>query len=62
MDHNSVPIGFGYVLNQNTAAMNRYAQLTDFEKQDVIQKAQDVRSEMEMYQLVATLANGTYHI
>ena len=59
MDFYNVPIGFGLALSTNTAAMNRYAHLTEVEKQDVLNKACNVRSEREMYSLVASLANGT---
>lgn len=58
MDFKQVPIGFGLALSANTAAMNRYAQLEETEKQDILNKAHNVRSEEEMYALVATLANG----
>ena len=53
-----VPIGFGLALSANTAAMNRYAHLTESQKQDILNKAHNVRSEKEMYSLVANLANG----
>ena len=59
MDFYNVPIGFGLALSANTAAMNRYAHLTESEKQDILNKAHNVRSEKEMYTLVASLANGT---
>ena len=59
MDFYKVPIGFGMALAQNTAAMNRYAQMTEQEKQDLINRAHNVRSEREMYNLVASLANGS---
>lgn len=58
MDFQEVPIGFGFALNQNTAAMNRYAQLDEQQKQEVLDKAHQVHSEQEMYNLVAELANG----
>ena len=58
MDFYKVPIGFGMALAQNTAAMNRYAHLTEAQKQDILNKAHNVRSEKEMYSLVANLANG----
>ena len=58
MDFYKVPIGFGMALAQNTAAMNHYAHLTEEQKQDVLNRAHNVRSEMEMYTLVASLANG----
>lgn len=58
MDFYQVPIGFGLALSANTAAMNRYAHLSESQKQDIINKAHNVRSDEEMYALVATLANG----
>lgn len=59
MDFYKVPIGFGMALAQNTTAMTRYAHLTESQKQDILNKAHNVRSEKEMYALVASLANGT---
>ena len=58
MDYQKVPIGFGFMLSQNTAAMNRYAHLNEQQKQEVLDKAHQVHSEQEMYNLVAELANG----
>lgn len=58
MDFASVPIGFGLALSSNTAAMNHYAHLPEEKKQEVLNKAHNIRSEMEMYTLVASLANG----
>ena len=59
MNFYKVPIGFGLALSANTAAMNRYAHLSESQKQDILNKAHNVRSEEEMYTLVANLANGT---
>ena len=59
MDFYKVPIGFGLALSGNTAAMNRYAHLTEEQKQAILNKAHNVRSEKEMYSLVASLAGGT---
>lgn len=58
MDFNSVPVGFGMALSQNEAAMIRYGLLSENAKQDLLTHARGVRSEMEMYKLVANLANG----
>ncbi len=58
MDFYKIPIGFGLALAQNTAAMNRYAHLNVQQKQDILNKAHNVRNEKEMYSLVASLANG----
>ncbi len=59
MDFYQVPIGFGLAMSSNTAAMNRYAHLSEQQKQDILSRAHNVRSEKEMYALVAELANGT---
>ena len=59
MDFYKVPIGFGLALSANAAAMNRYAHLSESQKQDILNRAHNVRSEKEMYTLVANLANGT---
>lgn len=58
MNFAEVPIGFGMALAQNEAAMMRYAHLTETQKQDILNRAHNVRSEKEMYSLVASLANG----
>lgn len=59
MDFYKIPIGFGLALSSNTAAMNRYAHLSENAKQTILNKAHNVKSEKEMYDLVANLANGT---
>lgn len=59
MDYYNVPIGFGLAMSSNTAAMNRYAHMTEAERREILEKAHNVRSEKEMYALVASLANGT---
>ena len=55
----TVPIGFGLALSANTAAMNHYAHLSQTQKQDILNRAHNIRSEKEIYALVASLANGT---
>lgn len=60
MDFTAVPIGFGLALSSNTAAMNRYSHLNEFQRQEIINRAHNARSEEEMYSLVASLANGTF--
>ncbi len=59
MDFYKVPIGFGMALAVNEPAMNAYAAMTEDQKQAIINKAHNVRSEKEMHDLVASLANGT---
>lgn len=62
MDFSNVPIGFGLALSANTAAMNRYARLTERQKQDILNRAHNIRSDKQMYSLVAGLANGTIEL
>ena len=59
MDFYKVPIGFGMALAVNEPAMNAYAAMTEEQKQAILNKAHNARSEKEMYSLVASLANGT---
>lgn len=59
MDFYKVPIDFGMALAVNEPAMNAYAAMTEEQKQAIINKAHNVRSEKEMHDLVASLANGT---
>ena len=59
MDFYKVPIGFGMALAVNEPAMNAYAAMTEDQKQAIINKAHNVRSEKEMHDLVNSLAHGT---
>lgn len=59
MDFYKVPIGFGMALAVNELAMNAYAAMTKAQKQAILDKAHNVRSEKEMHDLVASLAGGT---
>lgn len=58
MDFYKVPIGFGMALAVNEPAMNAYSAMTEEQKQAILNKAHNVRSEEEMYALVASIANG----
>ncbi len=59
MDFYKVPIGFGMALAMNQPAMNAYSAMTEQQKQDILNRAHNVRSEREMHNLVASLAKGT---
>lgn len=59
MDFYKVPIGFGMELAMNQPAMNAYSAMTEQQKQDILNRAHNVRSEKEMHNLVASLANTT---
>ena len=59
MDFYKVPIGFGMALAVNEPAMNAYAKMTEAQKQAILNKAHNVRSEQEMHDLVNSLAHPT---
>ena len=58
MDFYKVPIGFGMALAVNHPAMNAYSKMTEDQKQTILNRAHNVRSEKEMHDLVASLAHG----
>ena len=58
MDFYKVPIGFGMALAVNEPALNAYSAMSEEQKQDILKKAHNVRSEKEMHDLVNSLANG----
>ena len=58
MEFEKVPVGFGFALAGNTAAMNRFAHLTEAQRQEILEKAQNARTEREIYELMAGLAIG----
>ncbi len=55
MDFYKVPIGFGMALAMNQTAMNAYAAMTEDQKQAILNKAHNARSEKEMHQIVNSL-------
>ena len=59
MDFHKVPIGFGMALAVNEPAMNIYSRMTEEQKQAIINKAHNVRSEKEMHDLVNSLTHST---
>lgn len=55
MDFYKVPLGFGMALSMNPNALNAYSAMTDEEKQAVLDKAHNARSEQEMHQIVESI-------
>ena len=54
-NYNSLPIGFGMALAMNPPAFNAYSNLTEEEKQTLIDRAHHASSEEEMHEIVAKL-------
>ena len=59
MNFYKVPIGFGMALAMNEPAMAAYANMTEEEKQAILQKAHHARSEAEMHKIVDGITNTT---
>lgn len=59
MDFYKVPIGFGMALAMNPTALNAYSAMTEAQKQAILSKAHNARSEKEMHQIVAGIAGRT---
>ena len=54
-DFNALPIGFGMALAMNPPAFNAYSNLTEEEKDALIQRAHNVSSQEEMHDILAKL-------
>ncbi len=50
-----LPLGFGFALARNEMAMQRYSELTESEKEQIILKCKDARSKAEMQKIVNDL-------
>ena len=50
-----MPQGFRFALTGNEAAMRRYTELTESEKEQIIMRCKDAHSKEEMQQIVNSL-------
>ena len=55
MDFYKVPIGFGMALAMNPNALNAYSAMTEEQKQAILSKAHNARSEQEMRRIVNSI-------
>lgn len=56
MDYNTLPIGLGLAFANNRAAMDRFVDMTDDEKEEFVERSRGAMSKKEMEQLVGSLA------
>lgn len=56
MDKHEMPLGFGFALAQNPAAMKNFSNLPQSKQSEILQKAHAVSSKGEMQSLVNDLA------
>ena len=55
MDFYKVPLGFGMALAMNPTALNVYSSMTQDQKQAILNKAHNARSEQEMHEIVSSM-------
>lgn len=58
MDYYKVPIGFGMALAMNPPALNAYSAMTEEQKQAILNKAHNARTEKEMHDIVNGIASN----
>ena len=58
MSRKELPLGFGMALAQNEQAMQEFEAMTEYEKNAVLQWAQNINSKQEMRQLVDNIASS----
>lgn len=56
MDYNTLPVGLGLAFAGNRTAMDRFADMTDDEKKEFVERSRGVMSQKEMDSLVNSLA------
>ena len=55
MDYYKIPLGFGMALSMDPNALNAYSAMTDEQKQAVLARAHNARSQQEMHQIVKSI-------
>lgn len=56
MDYNNLPLDLGLALTTNRAAMDRFVDMSDDEKEEFIERNRGVMSKREIEKLVNSLA------
>lgn len=56
MDYNNLPLNLGVAITTNRAAMDRFVDMTDDEKEEFIERSRGVMSGKEIEKLVNSLA------
>lgn len=58
MKQHEMPVGFAMALAMNPDAMQKFAMLSEAQKQEIIEGTHSIKSKKEMHQYVDSLANG----
>lgn len=57
LDNDSMPMGFAMGLAMDMNAMNRFSNLTEAEKEELLNRARDARSKDEMQRILSQLSS-----
>lgn len=57
--NDSLPMGFAMGLTMDLDAMNRFSNLTEAKKEELLNRARDAKSKDEMQQIIDELSHGT---
>ncbi len=57
----SLPIGLAIGRALNRGAEDNYSKLTEYEKEKLIAKSKDIKTEEEMQQLIRRIGDGDYY-
>ena len=55
-NYNSFPIGFGMALAMNPPAFNAYSAMSDAQKQQILSRVRNAKSEKEMHYIVSSIS------
>lgn len=58
MENGDMPVGFAMALAMNPDAMQKFATLSEEQKQGIIERTHAVKSKEEMHRYVNSLVNG----
>lgn len=56
MDYNNLPLDLGLAITTNRAAMDRFVDMTDDEKEEFVERSRGMMSQKEIDQMVGSLA------
>lgn len=59
-EDNLLPIGFGMALAMNLDAMNHFSNLSESEKEEILNRARDAKSRDEMQRIVSELSPDSF--
>lgn len=55
MDYNNLPLDLGLAITTNRAAMDRFVDMTDDEKEEFVERSRSMMSKKEIDQMVGSL-------